>query len=181
MHPNIAAILHEELERFVGPVAPNLVSPLLECLDLALNRTTAPDAVLQATVSAASSSRLAVCQCAALILGELAVYDRRAMEAVVEMARAKDATIRINAIICLTLEQPRNVVLPVLTRALKDRSARVRIKAGDMILRLKLVEASSLLADAAESEANGKARLELEGALRLLTESCGHPPPPTAA
>ena len=150
--------LPDGIRRLVAPVRADLAPALLQAVESLCNETPPGALAIDATAQAVSSHRVPVYETASYILGDLAVYDSRAMAALIELSRSSDARVRHNALLCLTEEMPNEVTVEVINRALGDRSSRVRRKAADWAGRLRLSAVLPVLKAALATEQHEETR-----------------------
>lgn len=143
MQATLKAIEREE------PITPPLLAPLVE---------------------AVATTRRCLLECAACFLSELTGRYEAACDAVARMARDTRSEVRLGAILCLGKRTPRPLVLAVVQQGLRDTSARVRRKAADWAVRLRLHELLPDLQSAARREGDEKAARVMDFALKLLRE-----------
>src|SRR5205823_314602 len=121
-------------------------------------------------VNAASSSRVPLYENATSLLSELTEHFPAACDAVANMAQATRSRVRFNAILCLGRSTPPSLTLQILRQCLRDKSARVRLKAADWAGRLRLRKIVPDLEEAAARERNANARRTIEFELKLLRD-----------
>lgn len=149
---------------------PTLVPPLLDALSLVVAQQPLPPAVITSVREALSGSRVALYETASYLTADASVYDANALELVLSLSRAPKAHERRNAILCLTKQTPQNVALNVLGRGLVDTSSRVRTKAADWILRLRLAPALPPLEAALSCERHRETRNVMKFTFYLLRD-----------
>jgi hypothetical protein len=163
---HLQAALQDYLRR-----QPELEPELLAALEEDIRaRDLSTAALLPHLVAAASSRHVPIFENVCPLLGELTEQLAAARDAVSIMADDSRAHVRFNSILCLGERTPRAFSLGLLRRGLRDRSSRVRSKAADWALNLRLRELIPDLAEAAIRERATPARSEIEFALRLLRD-----------
>jgi len=152
---------------------PELESALLEAID-AFDATKELDRInseqLRPIVQAASSSRCPLYENTTGLLGQLSVKHEEARKAIEAMATDAQSHIRFNAILCLGKSTPPDFTLRLIRQGLRDKSARVRLKASDWAGRLRIREVVPELEEALAREKNEKAKKTIEFDLGLLRD-----------
>jgi DNA-binding transcriptional ArsR family regulator len=156
-----------------GPREPKLEALLLrvaDAYDTVKEREELLADQLRLIVEAASSSRALLWTNCVSFLGVLSQQWPQAAEAVLAMSRNRIATVRFNAICCLTAGTPEAVITAVLKAGLVDKSSRVRWKATDVLEKLEKRSLIPELTSALAAEQNAKTRRALEHHLLLLRD-----------
>ena len=133
---------------------PQLAKSLGGALSAITAREALSDESLSALSEAASSKRQAVSELASYLLGIASTYEPQAAALILKLSSDSRVHIRHNAILCLVEETPPSISLDVIRRTLFDKSSRVRIKAADWVLRLRLAAAIPLLERAIDAESH---------------------------
>lgn len=153
------------------PRFPELAARLRASLD-ALERIRAQERIdppdLDPLVDLLRSSRRPLYENGADLLRELTAERAEVRDVVAELARDNKAHVRFNAILCLSDLTPREFSVTILRQALSDSSARVRQKAADWALRLKLGELVPDLERASLHEKQAANKKTIDFSLRLL-------------
>ena len=161
------------LRDYIRKRQPDLEPPLLAAIDAfdTVQEECRLDAILLAPiVDAASSSRVPLYECATSFLGRLTGEYALARQAVEEMALNPRSHVRFNSILCLSAATPHDFTLRLIRQGLRDNSAKVRCKAGDWAVRLRIHDLVQDLAVAFAAERNAKAKKTIEFGLRLLRD-----------
>lgn len=149
---------------------PENVEPLLEALSSNSAHCSLSPRSLESLRGALSSNRVGLHEIASYLLAEASLFDPAALDLIMSLSISAKAAERFNAIICLTAGTPEECSLTVLVSGLRDRSSRVRAKAADWILRLRLPKALPALENALGIELNAGVRSTMELTLHLLRD-----------
>jgi hypothetical protein len=152
---------------------PELEAPLvraIDAFDAIEDKKCISSELLAPIVEAASSPRTPLWENAIDLLGRLGTQYAEAREAVIAMAQHSRSNVRFNAICCLRKSTPAAMTLQVLREGLCDRSARVRWKAADKALSLRLQEIVPELEQAYAVEKNPRGKTEISFALKMLRD-----------
>ena len=161
------------IRRYLQVRYPELVPPFRTALD-GYERIKANGQVdgasLKPIISAASSARSPLADTAVYFLIDLIPQFQEVCDAVAAMFEATLWHARFNALRCLSLETPRDFVLPLLRRALHDGSGRVRGMAARQIHLLGFPELIPEMEGQLHGEQNQWARSKIEYHLGLLRD-----------
>jgi hypothetical protein len=149
---------------------PTLVQPLLDALSSIVTQRPLSVEVIASLREALSSNRIPLYETASYLAADASAYDENAVDLVLSMSRAARAHGRHNAILCLTEQTPMNVTLDILGRGIADTSSRVRIKAADWVLRMRLAQALPPLEAALSTERHPEAKRAMEFTLHLVRD-----------
>jgi hypothetical protein len=146
------------------------VDPLLAALSTNRRRRSLSEASIGALRSALSVNRRDLYETASYLLSDASSFDPAAVSLIAELSQGPKVSQRYNAILCLSPQTPFDLVVLVIEAALKDRSAKVRTKAADRMLELKLTKALPALRSALIPEAHAETRATMEFTLALLRD-----------
>ncbi|PQO36797.1 hypothetical protein C5Y96_06420 [Blastopirellula marina] len=161
------------LTEVIEPRCPELLPEIHAVMDAADSidqRGTVSDTDLAAIVHGARSARRPLYEYTVDIVAGLAADYQEVQAVVMELAEDKSAQVRFNAVLCLGKRTPSELCERVLRRGFVDRSTKVRRKAADWMLRLRM---SSLLPDLEEAmslESDEKVRSAMEFTLGLVRD-----------
>jgi len=159
------AYIGDHVRRYVKPYRAELEAPLLNAFDALATSRKLPMPTLAKLASGVSDEKASVYETCAEFLGEVAEGDARALNLIIELSQSNRASIRHNALLCLTAKHDPNVVGVVIGRALRDKSARVRRKAADWTQRLGLRTMEGDLVEALSDEKDAGAANAMKAAL----------------
>ena len=151
---------------------PALVEPLLDALSSVSRRVPLTPEGLAALNVALTSSRTALYETASYIAEDASGFDSHVVDLITDLSRHQKAFARRNAILCLGEDTPEVITVEVIAAGLKDKSALVRIKAADWVLRMRLVQALPMVTAAVCIEKHAEARSVMECTLGMLRD--GH-------
>jgi hypothetical protein len=152
---------------------PELVRPVLAAAE-AFDRACAsgelqPDD-LRAVASVARDRRSLVAEYGASLLGALAAQFETARTEILSMSTDSKAHVRISALIALIELDPSDTHVSVALRALKDKSAKVRLLAADKVLTWRLASLIPALEEALLAEQDIAQREQLDLVISLLRD-----------
>lgn len=155
------------------PLYPELEEPLHRAIDaygaiLKAGAIAADD--LEPIVEAVMSSRVPLLEHASGLLSRLTGKFPEACDALLALSHHPKSHVRFNAIICISDLTPLALAQQILCERLRDKGARVRLKAADWILRRRRRECIPNLESALSVEKNDKTRETIEFGLRLLRD-----------
>jgi hypothetical protein len=161
------------LETYLRPRFPDLEAPLLEAFD-ACDEIEESGEVSEENLArllrAMNSHRRPLYENICGCMEKLSVKFEPVQSAILEMSRSTKAHVRFNAILCLGYDTPHGLTDTVLKSGLMDKSARVRAKAGDYILRLDNKRVLPELSEAHACEKNPGTRDTLAFGLKLVRD-----------
>ena len=152
------------------PELETLLGRAIDAFDAIEERKCVSSELLAPIVEAASGPRTPLWENAIDLLGRLTGQYGEARDAVVAMAQYPRSHVRLNAICCLKKSTPTEMTLQLLREALRDKSARVRWKAADKAVSLRLREIVPELAQADRVEKHGRAKSEISFSLSMLRD-----------
>jgi hypothetical protein len=158
---------------YLKPRYPELVKPFRALLN-SYERIKANDhfdkQCWRSVVSAARSPRIPLSGTATRFLADLTAKHQEACEAVSRMSGDSHWYIRCNALLSLGSETPRNLVFTVVSKGIRDKSARVRALAAHQIQYLHMSELISDLEGQLAIEQHESAKFAIELHVRLLRD-----------
>lgn len=161
------------LTEVIEPRCPELLPPIHAVMDAAdriEEQRCVTEADLDAILFGIRSSRLPLYEYTSNVVSRLTADFEEVRAVLVELSEDKSAQVRFNTILCLGKESPPALAEQIVRKGFTDRSTKVRTKAADWMLRLRLKSLVPDLEEAILHESNAKVRSAMEFTLGLVRD-----------